>query len=295
MKINAFASLTIHFAALILLLAAVCPRSSAQAPVHFQLAHDALIIIPVSANDEGPVYFLLDTGADTTIVDTALAKKLSLAAMQTIQQATVTGSQPVTVSVLARLAVGPAELPNLPVLEEDLSSLRRMDGRIVGIVGQDFLSHFNYLLSYRERTVRFEQENDLQDAMDGDPTPMQAAGHRMIVAAEAQAGADTRLRLVLDSGANSVVLMGPASIALHCAAAQQATETSSAGSAAMRTGRVDMLKVASRELRNLPVALVAAAPPQQTGDGLLPTMLFDSLYINNRQGFVIFNPRPRKL
>jgi predicted aspartyl protease len=295
MKINAFSSLTTNLTAFILLLTAACRMAPAQSPVHFQLAHDALIIIPVTANDESLVYFLLDTGADTTIVDTALAKKLSLAALQTIQQATVTGSQPVTVSVLARLAVGPAQLPDLPVLEEDLSSLRRMDGRIAGIVGQDFLSHFNYLLSYRERTVRFEQDNDLQDAMDGAPAPMQTAGHRMIVAAEAQAGASTKLRLLLDSGANSVVLMGPASTALHCAGSQQATETSSTGSAAMRTGRIDLLKVASRELRDLPVALVAAAPPQQIVDGLLPTVLFDSIYINNHQNFVIFSPHLRKL
>jgi predicted aspartyl protease len=295
MKINSFARPAIALVAFILLLAAPCRTASAQSSVHLQLVHDAFIIVPVSADDEDPVYFLFDTGADTTIVDTALAKKLSLVALQTIQQTTVTGSQQVTVGLLVKLAVGPAQLPNLPVLVEDLSGLRRMDGRIAGILGQDFLSHFNYLLSYRERTVRFEQNDDLQVGMDGDPTPMQVAGHRMIVATEAQAGASTRVRLLLDSGANSVVLMGPASSALHCTGAQQAVETSSAGSSAMRSGRIDLLRVASRELRNLPVALVATPPPQQIGDGLLPTALFESLYINNRQGFVILNPRAKKL
>jgi hypothetical protein len=30
------------------------------------------------------------------------------------------------------------------------------------------------------------------------------------------------------------------------------------------------------------------------GDGLLPTILFRAVYVNNRDGFVVFNPRTRK-
>jgi hypothetical protein len=34
-----------------------------------------------------------------------------------------------------------------------------------------------------------------------------------------------------------------------------------------------------------------ADPVESIGDGLLPRILFEALYVNNRDGFVVFNPR----
>src|SRR5580698_7530919 len=106
---------------LVLLLAAVAGSALHAAEVRFDLVRNALIVIPVTVNDAAPVYFLLDTGADTTIVDTALAKKLGLATLRRIQQTVMTGSQTVGVSVLARLSVGNSSVEGVPVLEQDLS------------------------------------------------------------------------------------------------------------------------------------------------------------------------------
>jgi len=40
-------------------------------------------------------------------------------------------------------------------------------------------------------------------------------------------------------------------------------------------------------------ALLAKEPGERIGDGMLPTALFQALYINNRQGFVVFSPQVR--
>ena len=173
---------------LVLLLAAVAGSALHAAEVRFDLVRNALIVIPVTVNDEAPLYFLLDTGADTTIVDTALAKKLGLATLRRIQQTVMTGSQTVEVSVLARLSVGDSSVEGLPVLEQDLSSLRRVDGRIVGILGQNFLSRFNYLLDYRARSLRVEKGDELRSGLEGDVAPVEVREHRMMVAAEAATG-----------------------------------------------------------------------------------------------------------
>jgi hypothetical protein len=298
MKINGFTqSIVYRLGALFLLIAGGVPATHAAPEVRFQLVRDALIIVPVTANDEGPLYFLLDTGAQTTIVDSGLAKRLALPALQTAQQGTVTGSQTVMVSRLGKLTLGDVHVDGLPVLEEDLAGLRRVDGRIVGIVGQDFLSHFNYLLDYRARSLRIEAGEELRDAMVGEPVPVEMGQNRMVLRAEARADARTagqaKVRLLLDSGANALVLMGPASSAVRCPGVQPAAETSSAGAAGTQVGRVD-LTVATREFHDLPVSLVAVAPAQATEDGLLPTALFEGLYVSNSEGFVIFNPRVKK-
>jgi predicted aspartyl protease len=293
MKISSFARLRTHVAPLLLVAAGVSVVHAAP-EVRFQLVRDALIIVPVTADDDGPFYFLLDTGADTTVVDTALAKRLTLATLRTIRQGTVTGTQTVNVSLLAEFNIGSARVERLPVLEQDLSSLRRADGRIAGIVGQNFLANFNYMLDYRARSIRFEADDDLREAIDGEAQAVEEVGSRMIVAAEAQANGSAKLRLLLDSGANSVVLMGPASAMLRCASVERAVETSSAGAAAIRTVRIGRLTVAAREFHDVTVALVDDAPVGHIADGLLPTALFERLYINNRDGFVIFNPGTKK-
>ncbi|HEY4379142.1 MAG TPA: retropepsin-like aspartic protease [Acidobacteriaceae bacterium] len=289
-----FARVTITLAAVVLLLTAGRTTAHAESEIRLQLVRGGLILVPVTANDDVSLTFLLDTGADRTIVDTAVAKRLSLTALEPVEQLTVTGNDRVNVGTLAKLAVGGVQVDGLPVLEEDLSGMRRMDRRIVGILGQDFLSRFNYLLDYRAKRLRIEESGDLREALEGEAVPLDRADRRMMVAAEAEARGQAKLRLLLDSGATSVVLMGQrVSTALHCPMLQPRTVMSTAGAAATRMGRVD-LTVAAQAFRDVAVALVET-PVEGIGDGLLPMALFDAVYVNNAQGYVVVNPRERKM
>ena len=110
-------------------------------------------------------------------------------------------------SVAPELRVGAAGVQGMPVLVEDLAGLRQMDARIEGILGQDFLSHFNYLLDYRRRVLRIEAESEIEDALAGDRVAMETRGNRMIVDGEGQGLRSAAVRLLLDSGASSLVLM----------------------------------------------------------------------------------------
>jgi predicted aspartyl protease len=246
------------------------------------------------AEGEGPFDFILDTGADTTVVDSSLASKLSLASLNRVQQTTLAGAQALAVSSMPNLAAGTAQVENLPVLVQDLSGLRKIDSHIEGIAGQDFLSHFNYLIDYRKHLVRIEQGSEIRGSIEGEPVPIEVRGHRMIVASEAQSAERTNLRLLLDSGANSVVLLPGASHALQLAVQENRADTTSSGRVELKVGRVRALRIGSQQFHDLTVALAAANPAERVGDGLLPTALFQSLYVNNREGFVVFNPRVGK-
>ena len=275
-------------------LGGTCQGIQAQSEIGFRLVHDTLVIVSLRVNDQGPFDFVLDTGADTTIVDPSLAHALSLIPAASIQQTTLASTQEVPRSSVRTMAIAESKVENLSVLVEDLIRLRNMDGRIEGIAGQDFLSHFNYLLDYGKHLVRIERVGEIQQALDGDRVPMDRSDNRMIVALEAQSVGRAKLRLLLDSGANTVVLLPAASHALNLSAQEGGVETTSSGKVGLHICRILALTVGSQQLHEIAVALASTAPAEQIGDGLLPTALFRSLYVNNREGFVVLNPRAKK-
>jgi predicted aspartyl protease len=294
MKNRSYSRLAIRVALFYFTLGGVCQGIRAQAEIHFRLAHGALVIVPVMAGKEGPFDFLLDTGADTSIVDPSITPLLSIAPAGSIEQTTLAGTQKLTTGWIPSLSIGSIQAANVPVLVQDLSELRKMDSRIVGIVGEDFLSRFNYMLEYDQRVLRFEKKNEIQDSVEGERLTIETKANRMFVRSEAQSERSANLRLLLDTAANSVVLLYEASQSLQLPIEASGLEATSSGHIGLQTARMDGLLVGSERFHDLPVALPAAEPAEDIGDGLLPTVLFHTLYINSRERFVILNPRPKK-
>jgi predicted aspartyl protease len=253
-----------------------------------------MIIVAVEVNGQGPFEFFLDTGVDTTVIDPSLADKLALTRSGHALQVSLGGQRTLDRSRLSKLALGTAQVDGLPVLIEDLTSLRQVIPQIQGIVGQVFLSHFNYLLDYRKRTIRFESGTELRDRLTGSHValePVDRAGtEKMMVLANAQAIHQAPVRLVLDSGANDLVLMQDASRRLFVPIKQIRWEQSLGSSRAVQCGPVRIIKFGTEELHDVTAAISTEAVAQ-FGDGLLPTSLFHSIYFNNQDRFVIFNPR----
>jgi hypothetical protein len=71
-------------------------------------------------------------------------------------------------------------------------------------------------------------------------------------------------------------------------------ETTSSGQLGLQIARVHELIVGPEKFHDLPVALPAAEAFEHIGDGLLPTVLFHTLYVNSRERFVILNPHLKK-
>jgi predicted aspartyl protease len=294
MKTTANAGLALGIFLVCLTLAGECQSLQAQSELHFRLVHNNLIVVSLKSGQEGPFDFILDTGADTTIVDPAIAPKLGFVRADRIQQSTLSGVQTVERGIIASLSAGSEQVDHVVVLVQDLSGLRKIDSHIVGIAGQNFLAHFNYLLDYRKHLARIEADNEIQDAIDGDHVPVDARENRMLVASEAQSRNHASLKLVLDSGAESVVLLHAASQALKVPREQSAMELTSAGQTALQMGRIHTLSVGQELLRDVVTTLPENDPGARIGDGLLPTSLFEAIYINNRDGFVVFNPHIKK-
>jgi predicted aspartyl protease len=294
MKNKPYAGLAIKITLLYLTLAGVSPSIQAQAEMRFRLVHNTLIVVSVMANGVGPFDFVFDTGADTTIVDPSIAPKLSLVSLDHVEQTTLAGAQTLTRAKLRTLSIGSVQAESIPVLVQDLAELRKLDSNIEGIAAQNFLSHFNYILDYHSRVIHFEQANEIRNTIQGDQVPLEASNNRMLVASEAQSRNHAKLHLLLDSGANSVVLLRTASQTLNLPKPESGLETTSSGQVGLQVARVRELVVGSEQFHDMEVALPAADPAERIGDGLLPTAFFHALYVNNHDGFVIFNPRVRK-
>jgi hypothetical protein len=197
----------------------------------------------------------------------------------------------VTRGTISDLSAGSSRVDHPHVLIQDLSELRKIDARIEGIAGQDFLSHFNYLLDYRKRLLRIERASEIQNAIDGDHVSIDGRQNRMLVRSEVRAAERVSLQLLVDSGANCLVLLPQAVQALDLPKPESGFELTSSGRAELETSRVRALTVGSQKLHDLTAALPSVKPAEGIGDGMLPTALFAALYVNNHESFVVFNPR----
>jgi predicted aspartyl protease len=296
MKNETLAKFAIHATVFYFTLAGFCQNIHAQSEVRLRMVHDTIAIVSLMANGQGPFDFVLDTGTNTTEIDQSIAWGLSLTAIDRVQIETLAGSQAVVRSSMRSLAAGPASVENVEVLVRDLSEMRKVDSHIAGIVGQNFLSHFNYLLDYRKHSVRFELASEIRDGLEGDSVPIERRENLMLVSTEAQTSSRASLHLMLDSGANFVVLIRKPSQPLGISTQVNWMAATSTGQMGMQIGHVRTLTVGSQQFHDIAVALPAAAPAdeQRIEDGVLPTSLFRTLYVNNADGFVVFNPRAKK-
>ena len=286
----------IRLAAFYFIFAGFSQTVHAQSEIKFRLAHDTVIIVSMLVNGQGPFDFVLDTGTDTSIVDPSVARQASLPSLGQIELETVAGPQTLTRSSLHNLAAGPVQAENLEVLVQDLSEMRNVDPHIQGIAGQNFLSHFNYLLDYRKRSIRIEAAHEIRDSIGGESVPMERRENMMIVPTETQSQGGAKLHLLLDSGANLVVLLRRPDQGLDRVNRQDWLAVTASGQNGMQVGQVRALKVGSEEFRNLAVALPPAqsADEERVEDGLLPTSLFNAVYVNNQERFLVFNPHVKK-
>ena len=293
MKSRLYALLALKMAVFYFTLGGLCQEVQAQSDIHFRLAHNTLVVVPVMVGKEGPYDFVLDTGANTSIVDPGIAAHVAMVAVDTVPQTTLAGIRTFTRGFVPALSVGAMHVENVEVVVKDLSELRKLDSRIVGIAGQNFLAHFSYLLNYRQHVIRFERDAEIQDAIEGQRVRLETGDNQMLIPLEAQSRNHAKLRLLLDSGANSLVLLRTAAWALNVSSQSSGVETTSNGQIGLRIGRLHELVVGPSRFRDLPVVL-PTAEPSDIGDGLLPTNLFAALYINSREGFVVLNPRSKE-
>lgn len=130
-----------------------------RAKVKFRLAGGAqpLILLPVEVNGAGPFQFILDTGAGTSLLSTALGQKLGVQIVGKKEGQSAGGAVSVALAKVNSLAVGSVELTDVDVGLVDLGHIGQTVGaEIDGDLGYNFLKHFRMTLDYRNSEVTLE-------------------------------------------------------------------------------------------------------------------------------------------
>lgn len=276
-----------NFVACLILLSSV--GSVCATPVKFTLRSGHLIVIPVTVQGSGPHDFLLDTGTNTTLVTPEFAQQLRLRPLDRIELMTVSGAQLLVRSQLEQVSIGAATARGLEVLISELREVRAAAPNIRGVLGENFLSQFNYLIDNRAQRLEFETGTELETNLNGTRLPWAEQAGRWLASVPVN---KERWRFVLDSGLPTLILFARSELALEWAAgaAEARQVRTDFGSRDVRQRRVRELQIGPVKFTDLPV-VVLEAEQARSEDGLLPTSLFERVYFNYRKGYLILNPQ----
>jgi len=175
------------------------------------------MIVAVSVNHSGPYNFLLDTGTQITILDPALAAELHLSTEGSAEIAGAGFHASASFAKLARVEAGSHSVADQKVLVYDLQRLRSIDLSIRGILGEDFLEHFDMLIDNAHGLLCLDDSAAMREDVKGQHIPLLAPTQTansvqlpksLIIAARLSDGMRP-VRLKLDSGTNTPFLYGP--------------------------------------------------------------------------------------
>jgi hypothetical protein len=189
------------------------------------------------------------------------------------------------------VAVGSAHVESLLATSLPSAAADMLGDGILGVLGQDFLSQFNYTLDYRTSRLSWDDEDQIEK---GVRLVLEPSHGRFLVRLPQDKRCGCTVRLVPDSGANGVVLFagtGADRLAVNTAVTSMRTSTL-VGEGAARGVIVRALLVGPATLWDLPAArVVLPEGTTQDGDGLLPLSLFARVSFRHHESYMVVHPR----
>src|SRR5580704_11867819 len=175
---------------------------------------DDLIVVPVRINRTGPYDFLVDTGSQITTIDPVLASDLHLRIEGTAGVSGVATQSRSAFAFLDLIEVGSHSVRQSLAVIQDIAALKAADPRIRGILGENFLAHFDLLIDNRQQILCLDESRALAQAVKGEHIPLeQPYGPRddlpfmrpLIVPVQLATADASPLRLRLHSVSNATV------------------------------------------------------------------------------------------
>jgi predicted aspartyl protease len=233
------------------------------------------IVLPVRLNGRGPFRFLLDTGSTHTAISGKTAAAIGAPVVAKTVMGSAAGSRQTLVVRIDALDVGPITVPGLLASVVELEGIAGADG----VIGHDALASLRYTIDFRERRVVW-WPIDARVAR-GSALELQSSHGRFLISLPQR---QSVLRLVPDTGAESLLLFDPDDTLPVTRLSTPATLTTTSGETEVRLARVRELRVGGTTLRDVPAALARRdrSEPAEI-DGLLPLHLFDRVTFDGPQ------------
>jgi hypothetical protein len=281
-----------------------CPGNTASVTPRF--VQHALIVIPVRINQSRPFDFIVDTGSQVTVIDPSLAAELDLRPQARVGLVSVATFARASATVLDTLEADSKVVEKSPAIVQDLRQIQAADPRIRGVLGEGFLAHFDLLVDYGHKLLCLDETSAMRDSVRGERIPFVRPQHpedelpfmeRLVISVHLSETGKQPILLQLDSASDGPILY-PGSgqpevqALVHSAALQGGNATSA--QRAFAVVPLQNIQIGNRILSRIsfvtPVS-VAKNLPRQHEDGLLPTVLFQRVFISSGGHYVVFDPK----
>jgi hypothetical protein len=269
--------------------------------LRLRLIQRSQIVVPVTINHTGPYEFLVDTGSQVTIVDPALAAELQLRIEGTTGFVGVGFRTRPSFAHLDILGVGSHALANPLVVVQNLEHLQAVDPHIRGVLGGNFLGHFDVLIDYAHNMLCLDETKIMELEIKGKHIALVTPPHLedtalftepLIIPVHLGGIATRQLLLLLDSGTNVPFLYDPDKF-LAPGLSVSAPLRNRSADGVERTFTVlppqDMQIgiLAFRQISFVTLAGTGKDLPKVEVDGLLPTVLFRRVFFSYADRFVV--------
>jgi predicted aspartyl protease len=288
------------YLAVLLLFATVpgCAESLQKVTVSMRPYKGTRSVVAVKVNGAGPYDFMVDTGATVTVLDAALFHELGLQAMGSSRIVSSAGTTDQILSAVKELTLDSLSVRNVAVVSMK-SLMTGTDYRQVrGILGENFLRHFDILIDNQHRTITLDAGDGLADSLAGERLPLtfpplpqgddNRYQPRISVTVETYGAAS----MLLDSGATMLVLL------------QRGGQRNGWGDGMILQtvngslpceSAYDKLYLGKGTVRNLEIVNCQTATVEPSdAEGILPTAIFKQIFISHAGSYAIVNPTPRR-
>ena len=227
--------------------------------------------VEVQVNGRGPYRFLVDSGADTSVVGVRIAHDLRLPAGTPAMLHSMTASSPVNRVLVEELSFGNSRIRNLEVpalLERDLGG--------EGMVGIDALVEQRLMMDFEKRVIKVEDARLPTQMIDGEIVVTARRRRGQLILTEVKA-AGLPLDAVIDTGTEISI----GNLALRDKIARRhrdkiiTVETTGVTGVTvdLQLAVVAELKLGSITLRNVPIAFADVPPFTVFGLSKEPALL----------------------
>jgi hypothetical protein len=283
-----------------------CPGNVASLTV--RLVQGALIIVPIKINHSGPYDFLVDTGAQVTTIEPSLEAELGVKAQGTTGVDGVATFARAAYSYLDLIEAGKHSVPNVIAVIQEMIQLKAADSRIRGILGANFLEHFDLLIDNGRHLLCLDESGVLASTIKGEHIALaEPRGAKqdltftrtLIVEAHRSASHATPVLLRLDSGSNAPLLYASDAL-VRSKSKSKASILKRVANGAEQSFTVlepEDIQIGTHSVRQvsfvIPMNSIGAGGPTPREDGLLPTMAFKRVFITCSGGYAALEPWER--
>jgi Aspartyl protease len=273
-----------------------CPGNAAT--VRYHSLRGSQIAIPVTINGSGPYEFQVDTGSVLTIIDPALASELNIQPRGSTGLTAVSSHLQAQLAVPGKIEAASHSVAGLKVAISSLGQIQVVNPKLRGILGEDFLARFDLLIDYRHGLLCVDDSPGMREALRGQRIPLEAQPERpnkVLISAQLAGSSDVIFQL--DSGAsvplvfkdltdrdnsNEQAWMRPLVHSPTIGKQMQSFKV-------LPPKDVQIGKTLLREVEFLTPTVSPAVKPGE--DGLLPTALFQRVFLSYAQHYAILDPK----